>query len=370
MAKRTNVSKERLSNLISQDAIELLTSNGVQLAQRIGIEAIRDVVLDILTGKNLRDSTEFITRRRISFLNLSLFEMFINQSDQSDIYKLIDRAVEILQKEQVPKSERWLAQWILGLTDKASQNILRDDPNELTFYKTRYLNACREVIKSFESQHGSLSGALEIGNKKKGLMSWGLIAYLLNTIGAETLTIRGSAKSTYGKLFEKLVLGALLHILGFKFVSSPEDEALKRIFWLASRGERRESDATLVFDAGKGVRFDIGFIGRGNPEISLDKVSRFEREITLGHSKWYMATIILVDRIGEKSRIDKLAKDIGGNIIQMSMGYWPQEVAKVLRNALGYRHTLASMSHSEIGPYLRRQIKNVPLDKFIGIENT
>lgn len=370
MAKRANASKDKLSNLLPKDAIELLTSNGVQLAQRIGIEAIRDVVLDILSGKNLRDSTEFITRRRISFLNLSLFEMFINHSDQNNIYYLIDRAVEVLQHDQIPKSERWLAQWILGLTDKASQNILRDNPKELASYKTRYLNSCKEVIKNFESQHGSMSGVVAINGKKKRLLSWDLIAYLLNSIGAETLTIRGSAKSTYGKLFEKLVLGSLLHILGFKFVSSPEGEALKRIFWLASRGERRESDATLIFDAGKGVRFDIGFIGRGNPEISLDKVSRFEREITLGRSKWYMATIIIVDRIGEKSRIDRLAKNIGGNIIQMSMGYWPQEVAKILSDALGYRHRLASMNHGEIGSYLAHQIKKVPLEKFIGVENT
>lgn len=366
MAKRGMTEKGNLSNLLSKDSMELLTSNGVELARRIGIETIRDVVLDILMGKNLRDSTEFITRRRISFLNLSLFDMFLNNTGRSDIYKLIDRAAAILQKKQIPKSERWLAQWILGLTDKASQNILRDDLNELVSYKNNYINSCEEVIKNFESQYGSLTGAIEIDRQQKGFLSWSLLAYLLNTIGAETLTIRGSAKSTYGKLFEKLVLGSLLHVLGFKFVLSPESKELKKIFWLASRGERRESDATLIFDAGKGVRFDIGFIGRGNPEISLDKVSRFEREMTLGHSKWYMATIILVDRIGEKSRIDRLAQNLGGNIIQMSMGYWPQEVAKVLRDALGYRHKLASMNHSEIGPYLSRQIKKVPLEKFIG----
>lgn len=164
------------------------------------------------------------------------------------------------------------------------------------------------------------------------------------------------------------MLGSLLHILGFKFIQFSETKKLKKIFWLASRGERRESDATLIYDTGKGVRFDIGFIGRGNPEISLDKISRFEREITLGHSKWYMATIILVDRIGEKSRIEQLARKLGGSIIQMSMGYWPQEVAKVLKEALGYRHSLASMSHSEIGSYLKRQIPNVPFEKFIGTE--
>ncbi len=55
---------------------------------------------------------------------------------------------------------------------------------------------------------------MNYGQNKKAKLGWCLLAYLLNTIGAETLTIRGSAKSSYGKLFEKLVLGFLLHILG------------------------------------------------------------------------------------------------------------------------------------------------------------
>jgi hypothetical protein len=114
VAEKESGQQENLSNLLSKDSIELLTSNGVQLAERIGIDAIRDVVLDILSGKNFRDSTEFITRRRISFLNLSLFEMFINGSNRENIYELIERAVNILQNKRIPKSERWLAQWILA----------------------------------------------------------------------------------------------------------------------------------------------------------------------------------------------------------------------------------------------------------------
>lgn len=192
MAEKEKILKGNLSALLSKDSIELLTSNGAQLASKIGIEAIRDVVLDILLGKNLRDSTEFITHRRIAFLNLSLFELFINNTERGDIYKLIDRAASILQKKQLVKSERWLAQWILGLTDKASQNVLRDDLNELVSYKNKYLSSCEEVIKNFESRRGSLTGAIEIGRKPQGMLSWSLIAYLLNTIGAETLTIRGS----------------------------------------------------------------------------------------------------------------------------------------------------------------------------------
>jgi len=99
-----------------------------------------------------------------------------------------------------------------------------------------------------------------------------------------------------------------LTLLGFRLVSKENIIDFNKVFWLSERKEKRESDATALIRAGQGVRFDIGFIGRGNPEISLDKVSRFEREIELGRQKHYMATIILVDRIGERSRIVELAE--------------------------------------------------------------
>lgn len=162
------------------------------------------------------------------------------------------------------------------------------------------------------------------------------------------------------------MLGSLLHILGFKHVASESPGRLHRVFWLSSRGERRKSDATLIFEAGKGVRFDIGFIGRGNPEISLDKVSRFEREISLGRSTWYLSTIIIVDRIGANSRIERLAEEIDGTIVQMSMGYWPQQVARELNRALGYKHKLVRMKQSEIGQYLRERMNEVPLEELLG----
>ena len=192
----------------------------------------------------------------------------------------------------------------------------------------------------------------------------------MNTVGAETLTIRGSEKSAYGKLFEKLILGSLLSILGFRF-STPDrlPENVNRVFWLSQQGEQRESDATLLYELGKGVRFDIGFIGRGNPEISLDKVTRFAREMELGQQKWYLATIIIVDRIGERSAIEQLARKVSGTIVQMSMSYWPKQVAIELMNSIGYSHKLAKMPDDEIEDYLREKMTAVPLELFIGLCN-
>jgi len=158
----------------------------------------------------------------------------------------------------------------------------------------------------------------------------------------------------------------LLHILGFKHIIPPPQE-YEKVFWLSSRNEKRESDATLLYKLGKGVRFDIGFIGRGNPEISLDKVTRFEREISLGRSTFYMATIILVDRIGANSRIERMAEEVQGTIIQMSAGYWPKQVAKILNNVVGFKHELVRMKDSEIDSYLQKAIQSVPLEQFIGL---
>ena len=357
-----------LTDLISPADLDLLSASGSQLVEQIGLDVVRGVVLDILTGKNLRDSTEALTRRRIATLNLATMELFIRGSANSKdfINQLPKIATDILSKGNLSKAERWLAQWILGLTDKAFQNVLRDDPEAIAEYRDRYIQICDEVIGTRKTEKGSLRGEITINGNQKAQINWRWMTYLLNTIGAQTLAIRGSEKSAYGKLFEKLVLGSLLHILGFKHTTPPPQE-YEKVFWLSSRNEKRESDATLLYELGKGVRFDIGFIGRGNPEISLDKVTRFEREISLGRSKFFMATIILVDRIGANSRIERMAEEVQGTIIQMSAGYWPKQVAQVLNKTIGFRHDLLRMNDNEVEKHLRKAIRKVPLEQFIGL---
>ncbi|MBI4552985.1 MAG: hypothetical protein HY710_12040 [Candidatus Latescibacteria bacterium] len=76
-----------------------------------------------------------------------------------------------------------------------------------------------------------------------------------------------------------------------------------------------------------------------------------------------------MDRIGSNSRIERLAEEIQGTIIQMSMGYWPQQVAHELKRVLGYEHKLIRMEQSQIGAYLRAELRKVPLEELIGLEN-
>lgn len=362
-----NKSVTSFVDLLTDESKALLTTSSAELIKRVGIDTARTVVLDVLCGRNLRDSTEMLTRRRLTLLNAATMQMMLKGSAvQADfIEKLPEIAERILAQKRLSKDERWIAQWVLGLTDKASQNVLRDDANLLAEYRLRYEAIYEDTIARTVAQYGVLGGKLLVNNEHVADMSWKFMLYLLGTVGAQTLAIRGSEKSVYGKLFERLVLGSLLHILGFEYTGTNSAANFRREFWLSSQGERRESDATALWEAGRGARFDIGFIGRGNPEISLDKVTRFAREVELGRATWYMATVIIVDRIGPGSKIKSLAHRADGDIVQMSMTYWPKEVAAILNERMGFEHPLVTMPRTEIRDYLTQAINTVPLSRFL-----
>ena len=158
-----------LTDLISPADLDLLSASGSQLVEQIGLDVVRGVVLDILTGKNLRDSTEALTRRRIATLNLATMELFIKGSANSKdfVNQLPKIATDILSKGNLSKSERWLAQWILGLTDKAFQNVLRDDPEAIAEYRDRYIQTCDEVIATRKTEKGTLQGEITINGSQK-----------------------------------------------------------------------------------------------------------------------------------------------------------------------------------------------------------
>lgn len=354
-------------SLLDDESKALLTTSGSELIKKIGIDTAKAVVLDVLSGQNLRDSTEMLTRRRLALLNAATIQMMLKGSSiQTDfVEKLPEIAERILTQKRLSKDERWIAQWVLGLTDKASQNVLRDNANLLADYRMRYESIYEDAVARSIAEYGVLEGRVVLNDKQVADISWKFMLYLLGTVGAQTLAIRGSEKSVYGKLFERLVLGSLLHILGFAYTGTNSAVSFRREFWLSSQAERRESDATALWEAGKGARFDIGFIGRGNPEISLDKVTRFAREYELGRSTWYMATVIIVDRIGRGSKIKTLANQVDGDIVQMSMAYWPKEVAVILNERMGFEHPLVKMPRAEIKSYLTDAMSHVPLESFL-----
>lgn len=55
----------KFTDFFTDNELELLKASGEKLIDNVGIDVIRGVVYDVLTGRNLRDSTEVLTRRRV-----------------------------------------------------------------------------------------------------------------------------------------------------------------------------------------------------------------------------------------------------------------------------------------------------------------
>lgn len=133
--------KIKVSNLLPSNARDLISGKGENLVHQIGLDVIRGIVFDVLCGKNLRDSTEVLTRKKLATLNAATLVMFLRGESQSVGFaeQLPSIASERL-KHKLTGDERQILQWVLGLTNKATQNVLRDSLESLDTYKEDYIN--------------------------------------------------------------------------------------------------------------------------------------------------------------------------------------------------------------------------------------
>lgn len=94
--------------LLDNRSLELLTTSGPKLIQSIGLNSVREIVADVLSGKNLRDSTELLTRGRLATLNASLLRLFLEgERRQSDfIQKIPEHAERILARGRLTRAEK------------------------------------------------------------------------------------------------------------------------------------------------------------------------------------------------------------------------------------------------------------------------
>lgn len=76
-------------------------------------------------------------------------------------------------------------------------------------------------------------------------------------------------------------------------------------------------------------------------------------------------TFIIVDRLPKTGKTQKAAETIGAEIIQMSMKYWPRELAQRLGKRLGIKHELQKLADNEIGNYLEKKLNIIPVQKFL-----
>jgi hypothetical protein len=362
--------KPSISDLFPDKSRLLLTGGGKDFIERIGVETTRRVIHHVMMGENLRQQTEPLTRRRVAQISGAMVALFARGCLEIENFtdSLSDMAVEQLRVKKTDKSAVWPAQWLIGLTGKSVQNVLRSKSDALENYISDFESAIEEAAHKCREDMGNLKMTLGFMEDSKGRqveLDWKDITRLTTAIGAQTLAIRGSDKSIYGKLFERLILGSFLTILGFERVNPATNTKDAEVFWLSDSSDLRESDATLLVKRGKLARFDIGFIGVGNSEISKDKLSRYAREVEMAGGKSSSVTFIIVDRLPRTGKTQKAAEAIGAEIIQMSMKYWPRELAQRLGARLGIKHEIQKMADSKISDYLERKLDVIPVQEFL-----
>jgi hypothetical protein len=351
-----------ISEKFPDGARDLLLVRGRDLLDTLGLPALRSVVSQVLCGVNIRDATETLTYQRISLLNAAILNTYTTLAkDGLSSSEIIDKSFLEIRDSSTSLEDKIVLRWMLGLTQKQVQNVLRSD--DLAW--KRYIVKLKESNLIASKSAEQIYGKFPFMNSEKTNFDWSWGLSLLTAVGSQTLGTRGSEKSLYGKFFEKIIMGSVLSVLGFKLV---DFDGLKEKSFSLSSTSKRESDATAIWKPGQGVRFDIGFIGRGNPEITLDKVTRFEREYEINGNKTYLKTIIIVDVVGVNSSIVELAEQVDGVIIQMSASDWVKTLGQELENALdGYKSPIREGSHSKYVELIQAGVERTPIEKIFSL---
>jgi len=355
----------------------VLTANGKEFVERLGVETARQVILAVLRGENIRKQTEPLTRRRVAIATGAMISLFAKGWVEVDDFTEKLSALALEQMDNTSQSKKdtfWPAQWLIGLTGKSIQNVLRSNPELRQSYIQDFENAVEEAAQRCQEDFGDISmnlGYVVDGELKQNLrpLDWKDLTRLSTAIGATTLTIRGSEKSTYGKLFERLIMGSVLTMLGFEYVENSQSPKLEKVFWLSDSSDVRECDATIRLRPGKLARFDIGFIGKGNSEIMKDKLTRYANEIQQNGIANFSQTFIVVDKMPDTTKTTDAALKSGAEIIQMSMQFWALELAKGLKKRLGYKAEILSVPEDELSDYLEQKLKPVPILNFLNTTN-
>ncbi len=355
----------------------VLTANGKEFIERLGVETARQVILAVLRGENIRKQTEPLTRRRVAIATGAIVALFAKGWAEMDGFTEQLSALALEQMDNTSQSNKetfWPAQWLIGLTTKSIQNVLRSNPEMRQSYIEDFEKAVEDASQRCQEDFGEISmnlGYIADGELKQNRrpLDWKDLTRLSTAIGAATLTIRGSEKSTYGKLFERLIMGSVLTILGFEHVDNAQSGKLEKVFWLSDSSDVRECDATIRLRPGKLARFDIGFIGRGNSEIMKDKLTRYSSEIEQSGIANFSQTFIIVDKMPDTTKTTDSALKSGSEIIQMSMQFWALDLAKRLKARLSYRAEILAIPEDQLSDYLEQKLRPVPILNFLNTTN-
>ena len=310
-------------NLFPKNRIHLLGSiNGSSIFAEMTQLEFKSMIMDCLTGENPRIKTESWAQSKVFHGVFSgLEEMFLmgKEQDPAFIRNAPKRAAEALynhyqRKVKMSSADVILCQWICNLTKKGYDNILQGNPQLLMEWASSLT----------ESVNNIPYGDVESHIKNIAIYN-------------ASIAKKGGLKSAFGNLFEHLLLFSSLSSLGLRYCPSHELKAAAGPAFSLDINEGRQCDARIhtgLVQPGK-IDIDIGFIGKGNPEIIADKTQRFGN-ILGGGEKPLEHTIIIVSAIPKDAQlVVRQASLLGAKVITMSGNNWLYELYDHFTNEVG-----------------------------------
>lgn len=286
--------------------------------------AVREAMLHLITGGNYRIITERAVREKLHIYHSWLMQI-VQRARKEFGREWPSRLLEkLLAERNADNSLEDLRVWLLGLTHKTAVNIglSKKDQKEINAFLEEAIRICAEVSSDVEWRKGTVT--IDLRNNSTGeIQSLEILEtlWLLQMVGASTLTIRGSNKAIYGKRFERAFLRIVLETLGLK---------RDRNFWLNIERDaevEREVDGEVETKRGR-IQIDIGLIGVGNQEVSEDKLNR------VGNNG-----IVIVDKLGSRSNVGFAAERKGVKLIQIRHNFPLTEMYEHLKDLVKIKLT-------------------------------
>ena len=254
-----------IREFIPESSIKLVKYSAQDLIDRLGKDIISNVVESILCGGNFRHLTEGLTQRRILLMNASLLMTYLKALNSFDDFQ--ENVSHIVKSElstpRIKTNVKSYLYWFLGLTGKSIQNVVRDEEG---FEK--YLDSLDSNLKEISQLVTNIYGNIDVRFTNNGidyLMKWPSLLRCMLGMGAQTLTIRGSEKSMYGKFFEKLVLGSVLSLMGATLIDKNDTSKKNMVYWLSQTDEeKRESKHGTIEGLGL-LNIESRFSRAGSP---------------------------------------------------------------------------------------------------------